>query len=104
MEFCYLPVTLHAYICCIIFFQAIHAVYQSPKKEELIVQNNPGKSYEISPYQSSDDEDEEDDELPTKKYIPSWARCLLNPLINILHNYSDHEISWKNKLLTTSML
>ncbi|KAF9589288.1 hypothetical protein IFM89_022358 [Coptis chinensis] len=36
------------------------------------------KSYEISPYQASDDEDEaaEEDEqdVPNKKFIPSWAR------------------------------
>nr|AMP82904.1 TCM_029457 [Catalpa bungei] len=51
-------------------------VDKSPKNEDLIVQNSQGKSYEISPYQCSDDEDEEDeedDELPAKKYIPSWA-------------------------------
>ncbi|KAL6976180.1 hypothetical protein U1Q18_024970, partial [Sarracenia purpurea var. burkii] len=28
------------------------------------------KSYEISPYQCSDDEE---DEIPTRKFIPSWA-------------------------------
>lgn len=33
------------------------------------------KSYEMSPYQHSDDEEEEEeDEVPTKKFIPSWAR------------------------------
>ncbi|KAL8469696.1 hypothetical protein ACS0TY_032513 [Phlomoides rotata] len=53
--------------------KAMHSVDRSPKKEDLIAQNNQGKSYEISPYQCSDDEDEEDDELPTKKFIPSWA-------------------------------
>ncbi|KAK1404965.1 hypothetical protein POM88_004570 [Heracleum sosnowskyi] len=31
------------------------------------------KSYEMSPYQHSDDEEEEEDEVPTKKFIPSWA-------------------------------
>ncbi|PSR85404.1 Leucine-rich repeat flightless-interacting protein like [Actinidia chinensis var. chinensis] len=31
------------------------------------------KSYEISPYQCSDDEDDEEDEIPTRKYIPPWA-------------------------------
>lgn len=52
----------------------MHTVDKSPKNEDLIVRNSQGKSYEISPYQCSDDEDEEEDELPTKKYIPSWAR------------------------------
>lgn len=58
------------------------AVDKSPRKENLLVQNSKGKSYEISPYQCSDDEDEVD-ELPTKKYMPSWARCLLNSYENI---------------------
>lgn len=49
------------------------AVDKSPRKEDLLVQNSKERSYEISPYQCSDDE-EDDDELPTKKYIPSWAR------------------------------
>ncbi|KAL1821428.1 uncharacterized protein LOC108219190 isoform X1 [Daucus carota subsp. sativus] len=31
------------------------------------------KSYEMSPYQHSDDEEEEEDEMPTKKFIPTWA-------------------------------
>ncbi|KAL0362929.1 UNVERIFIED_CONTAM: putative L-type lectin-domain containing receptor kinase S.7 [Sesamum calycinum] len=48
-------------------------VDESPKNEDLIGWNSQGKSYEISPYQCSDDEDDEEDELPTKKYIPSWA-------------------------------
>ncbi|KAL6536729.1 hypothetical protein OROMI_026310 [Orobanche minor] len=64
--------------------KATHAVDRSPQKEDLIVRNSQGKSYEISPYQCSDDEDEEDDELPTKKYIPTWASkssvALLFPL------------------------
>ncbi|KAL6570893.1 hypothetical protein OROGR_000443 [Orobanche gracilis] len=64
--------------------KAAHAVDRSPEKEDLIVRNTQGKSYEISPYQCSDDEDEEDDELPTKKYIPTWASkssvALLFPL------------------------
>ncbi|KAF5206116.1 inner centromere protein, ARK-binding region protein [Thalictrum thalictroides] len=32
------------------------------------------QSYEISPYQVSDDEEEEEDVIPNKKFIPSWAR------------------------------
>lgn len=32
------------------------------------------KSYEMSPYQHSDNEEEEEDEMPTKKFIPTWAR------------------------------
>ncbi|KAL7088096.1 hypothetical protein ACP275_13G108300 [Erythranthe tilingii] len=52
--------------------EAMHTLDKSPKNEDLIVRNSHGNSYEISPYQCSDDEDEED-ELPTKKSIPSWA-------------------------------
>lgn len=43
------------------------------KTSYLIRDNTQEKSYEISPYHCSDDEDDEDDELPTKKFIPSWA-------------------------------
>ncbi|KAK4439695.1 hypothetical protein Salat_0304400 [Sesamum alatum] len=53
--------------------KAMHTVDKSPRNEDLISLNSQGKSYEISPYQCSDDEDDEEDELPTKKYIPSWA-------------------------------
>ncbi|KAF5728467.1 intracellular protein transport protein USO1 [Tripterygium wilfordii] len=31
------------------------------------------ESYDISPYKGSDDEDEEDEDLPNGKFIPSWA-------------------------------
>ncbi|KAK2999581.1 hypothetical protein RJ639_024329 [Escallonia herrerae] len=31
------------------------------------------KSYDISPYQCSDDEEDEEGDLPTQKFIPSWA-------------------------------
>lgn len=34
------------------------------------------KSYEISPYQCSDGEEDDKNEIPTKKFIPSWARLL----------------------------
>ncbi|XP_069143273.1 uncharacterized protein [Solanum lycopersicum] len=34
------------------------------------------KSYEISPYQCSDDEEDEDVDLPIRKFIPSWASKL----------------------------
>ncbi|CAA0832468.1 Unknown protein [Striga hermonthica] len=62
----------------------MHAVDKSPKNAVFILHNGEGKSYDISPYQCSDDEDEEYDELPTKKSIPSWASksavALLLPL------------------------
>ncbi|KAG8386018.1 hypothetical protein BUALT_Bualt03G0105400 [Buddleja alternifolia] len=64
--------------------KVMHTEDKSPNNEDLIVQKNQGKSYEISPYQCSDDEDEEDDELPTTKFVPSWASksslALLLPL------------------------
>ncbi|GER32837.1 exocyst complex component SEC3 [Striga asiatica] len=64
--------------------KVMHALDKSPKNVELIVHNGQGKSYDISPYQCSDDEDEDYDELPTKKSIPSWASksavALLLPL------------------------
>ncbi|KAL1556173.1 hypothetical protein AAHA92_11828 [Salvia divinorum] len=53
--------------------EGMHEVDRSPRNEDLIVPNSHGKSYEISPYQCTDDEDEEDDELRSKKYIPSWS-------------------------------
>lgn len=43
-------------------------------------------SYEMSPYKGSDDEDEDED-IPNNKFIPSWARFVAflsfcNVLIN----------------------
>jgi len=39
----------------------------------LIIENTlQEQSYEISPYKGSDDEDEDD--MPNNKFIPSWAR------------------------------
>lgn len=35
---------------------------------------NQEPSYDISPYKGSDDEDEEEDDIPNTKYVPSWAR------------------------------
>lgn len=49
--------------------KATHTLDKSPKMEGAIIHNNRGTSYEISPYQCSDDEDE----LSAKKHIPSWA-------------------------------
>ncbi|XP_058218919.1 uncharacterized protein LOC131329664 [Rhododendron vialii] len=43
------------------------------ESNDLVEKTSREKSYEISPYQCSDDEDEEVDEIPTSKYIPSWA-------------------------------
>ncbi|KAL4579978.1 hypothetical protein LXL04_016150 [Taraxacum kok-saghyz] len=65
---------------------AIHQVTSvTAQKETSVVEKSPGQagsmgltgqepSYDISPYQCSDDEDEdEDDDLPNKKFVPSWA-------------------------------
>ncbi|KAF8414270.1 hypothetical protein HHK36_002271 [Tetracentron sinense] len=47
-----------------------------------VTEGNRDQSYEISPYQGSDREEEEDD-IPKSKFIPSWARSLLlAPLSN----------------------
>jgi hypothetical protein len=42
----------------------------------LIANANQEQSYDISPYKVSDDEDEEEDDVPNSKPIPSWARCV----------------------------
>ncbi|KAE9458344.1 hypothetical protein C3L33_09746, partial [Rhododendron williamsianum] len=49
------------------------SVLSKPTESNDLVKTSREKSYEISPYQCSDDEDEEEDEIPTSKYIPSWA-------------------------------
>ncbi|KAK9077612.1 hypothetical protein SSX86_005949 [Deinandra increscens subsp. villosa] len=67
------------------FFENCDACNDSGEKEKAtgMHENSPVKighakltsqesSYDISPYRS-DDEDEEEDDLPTKKFIPSWA-------------------------------
>lgn len=35
------------------------------------------QSYDISPYQCSDDEEEAMDEIPNKKFVPTWARLVM---------------------------
>ncbi|XP_027063335.1 uncharacterized protein [Coffea arabica] len=49
------------------------ALDESAAKENSVVQKIPEKSYDISPYQCSDDEEEEEENIPNNKYIPSWA-------------------------------
>ncbi|KAJ8428652.1 hypothetical protein Cgig2_020376 [Carnegiea gigantea] len=43
------------------------------KLDKTISQISYGQSYDISPYQCSDDEEEEEDDMPNKKFIPTWA-------------------------------
>ncbi|XP_077237600.1 uncharacterized protein LOC143879227 [Tasmannia lanceolata] len=45
------------------------------------------ESYEISPYQGSDDEEEEEDDIAERKFIPLWARekCLARYLYSLQH-------------------
>uniref|UniRef100_A0A803QDI6 Inner centromere protein ARK-binding domain-containing protein n=1 Tax=Cannabis sativa TaxID=3483 RepID=A0A803QDI6_CANSA len=43
------------------------------RTENLFATANLEKSYDISPYKCSDDEEEEDD-VPNTKFVPSWAR------------------------------
>ncbi|KAJ8420662.1 hypothetical protein Cgig2_017900 [Carnegiea gigantea] len=43
------------------------------KSDKLISQTSKEQSYDISPYQCSDDEEEEEDDVPNKKFIPTWA-------------------------------
>lgn len=56
----------------------------SPNTDTMAAKKMQEKSYEISPYQCSDDEEEEEDEVPNKKFIPSWTSkssvALLLPL------------------------
>ncbi|CAK9145108.1 unnamed protein product [Ilex paraguariensis] len=43
-------------------------------KNDLVTKTSPEKSYEISPYHCSDDEEaEEEDDVPSKKFTPPWA-------------------------------
>ncbi|XP_051125639.1 uncharacterized protein LOC127247711 [Andrographis paniculata] len=57
--------------------KAKHTVDMTPTRKDLIIQDCQEQSYEISPYQCSDDEDEdeeeEEDKLRAAKFIPSWA-------------------------------
>lgn len=49
---------------------------KNPKEKTVVLQ-----SYDISPYQGSDDEDEDDEYETNKqneKFVPSWARFLLS--------------------------
>ncbi|KAK9269042.1 hypothetical protein L1049_000810 [Liquidambar formosana] len=43
------------------------------ENDDLVTKTSREQSYEISPYQGSDDEEEEEDMIPNKKFVPSWA-------------------------------
>lgn len=48
---------------------------KATEDDDLIIKDSlQEQSYEISPYRGSDDEDEDEDDLPNNKFIPSWAR------------------------------
>jgi len=48
---------------------------KATKDDDLIIKDSlQEQSYDISPYRGSDDEDEDEDDLPNNKLIPSWAR------------------------------
>lgn len=48
---------------------------KAAEDDDLIIKDSlQEQSYEISPYRGSDDEDEDEDDLPNNKFIPSWAR------------------------------
>uniref|UniRef100_A0A0R0HZZ9 Inner centromere protein ARK-binding domain-containing protein n=2 Tax=Glycine subgen. Soja TaxID=1462606 RepID=A0A0R0HZZ9_SOYBN len=47
---------------------------KAAEDDDLIIKDSlQEQSYEISPYRGSDDEDEDEDDLPNNKFIPSWA-------------------------------
>jgi hypothetical protein len=68
------------------------------ENNDLIIKNSlQEQSYDMSPYRSDDDEDEDD--IPNHKFIPSWARFVtvqvsaVYPLNNIMAP-SLHVFMW----------
>ncbi|GAB4845944.1 hypothetical protein Ancab_024950 [Ancistrocladus abbreviatus] len=54
---------------------------------------DPEQSYEISPYQCSDDEEEEEDEVRNKKFIPTWAsKSRIAQALSVLPRYDPDAI------------
>ncbi|CAN4102612.1 unnamed protein product [Withania somnifera] len=49
------------------------------------------KSYEISPYQCSDDEEDEDEDAPVRKFIPSWASKPNVASVLLMQQGIDHD-------------
>nr|XP_043627441.1 transcriptional regulator ATRX [Erigeron canadensis] len=45
----------------------------SPVQAGIVKLTGQEMSYDISPYQCSDDEDEEEEDVPNNKFVPSWA-------------------------------
>ncbi|GAV68824.1 Pkinase domain-containing protein/Lectin_legB domain-containing protein, partial [Cephalotus follicularis] len=45
---------------------------EATENQNLLINTSLEQSYDISPYQSSDDEDEDDD-IPNSKFVPSWS-------------------------------
>ncbi|KAG4918683.1 hypothetical protein JHK85_056964 [Glycine max] len=54
--------------------QVMDNLIKATKDDDLIIKDSlQEQSYDISPYRGSDDEDEDEDDLPNNKLIPSWA-------------------------------
>ncbi|KAL5140196.1 hypothetical protein HKD37_10G029923 [Glycine soja] len=54
--------------------QVMDNLIKAAEDDDLIIKDSlQEQSYEISPYRGSDDEDEDEDDLPNNKFIPSWA-------------------------------
>ncbi|CAA2972200.1 Hypothetical predicted protein [Olea europaea subsp. europaea] len=71
--------------------KATDVVNNSSKNDDMFVQKCLEKSYDISPYQCSDDEDEEED-LPSRKLIPSWASKSSVALVLPLQQEMDPDV------------
>ncbi|XP_022855628.1 uncharacterized protein LOC111376856 isoform X2 [Olea europaea var. sylvestris] len=72
--------------------KAMDVVHNSCKSDDLFVQSCLEKSYEISPYQCSEDEDEEEDDLPSRKLMPSWASKSSVALVLSLQQEMDPDV------------
>lgn len=57
------------------------------KNDQSVNRTSQEQSYDISPYQCSDDEEEEEDDIPNKKFIPTWASksCVALALSSLKH-------------------
>lgn len=58
-------------------FQVMNNLEEPTGNENLVSNTRKEQSYEISPFKESDDEDDDDNDVPNSKFIPYWARYVL---------------------------
>ncbi|XP_047315396.1 uncharacterized protein LOC124919242 isoform X2 [Impatiens glandulifera] len=64
---------------------------------------SPEKSYDISPYQNSENEDDDEDVAPMMKFIPPWARKNSQDIASFLQDKMDPDVIFPPESFPTTV-